>query len=182
MSLPPLSFRPAAKRSWSPAARATDSSRIRRRLAASALIGAAGLIVFGPLLVAEDPRPAGGARQGSDGSRAAADGPKLDDVGPFMRMKLAHSGEVLEGLALEDFGKIAQGANALALASQASSWQVLQTEDYARYSAEFRRSCESLRSAARAENLDGAALAWMEVTMKCIQCHRYVRSAERESR
>jgi hypothetical protein len=49
------------------------------------------------------------------------------------------------------------------------------TEDYARQSADFRRSCDSLRKAAKAKNLDGAALAWMEVTMKCVQCHKYVR-------
>ena len=42
-------------------------------------------------------------------------------------------------------------------------------------SREFRRACESLRSAAKDKNLDGAALAWMEVTLKCIQCHKYVR-------
>ena len=92
-----------------------------------------------------------------------------------MRAKLAHSSEVLEGLALEDFDMIGRGAQELSLASQASSWQVLQTEDYARQSAEFRRSCDTLRTAAKAKNLDGAALAWMDVTMKCIQCHKYVR-------
>jgi hypothetical protein len=101
-----------------------------------------------------------------------------DVVGEFMRAKLGHSQDVLEGLALEDFDKIARGAHELALASQASSWQVLQTEDYARQSAEFRRSCDSLRTAAKAGNLDGAALAWMEVTMKCVQCHKYVRGQQ----
>ncbi len=98
-----------------------------------------------------------------------------DAVADFMRAKLTHSQDVLEGLTLEDYDKIARGAQELALASQASSWQVLQTEDYARQSAEFRRSCDSLRNAAKAHNLDGAALAWMEVTMKCVQCHKYVR-------
>jgi cytochrome c556 len=101
-----------------------------------------------------------------------------DVVGEFMRAKLRHSQDVLEGLTLEDFDKIARGAQELALASQASSWQVLQTEDYARQSAEFRRSCDSLRTAAKAGNLDGAALAWMEVTMKCVQCHKYVRGQQ----
>jgi len=101
--------------------------------------------------------------------------PKPDDVADFMRAKLGHSQRVLEGLALEDYDLIARGAQELALASQASSWQVLQTEEYARQSAEFRRSCDSLRTTAKAKNLDGAALAWMEVTMKCIQCHKYVR-------
>jgi hypothetical protein len=99
----------------------------------------------------------------------------VDAVAVFMRAKLDHSKNVLEGLALADFDLIARGAQELSLASQESSWQVLQTEDYARLSAEFRRSCDSLRSAAKAENLDGAVLAWMEVTQKCVQCHRYIR-------
>jgi hypothetical protein len=107
-------------------------------------------------------------------------GQQPDQVAVFMRAKLGHSQNVLEGLALEDFDLIGRGAHDLSLASQASSWQVLQTEDYARQSAEFRRSCDSLRSAAKAKNLDGAALAWMEVTMKCVQCHKYVRDAARD--
>jgi len=102
-------------------------------------------------------------------------GPKPDAVADFMRAKLGHSQHVLEGLALEDYDLIVRGAQELALASQASSWQVLQTEEYARQSAEFRRSCDTLRGAAKARNLDGAALAWMEVTMRCVQCHKYVR-------
>ena len=103
---------------------------------------------------------------------------KPNDVALFMRAKLGHSQHVLEGLALADYDLIARGAHDLALASQASSWQVLQTEDYARQSREFRRACESLRAAAKDKNLDGAALAWMEVTLKCIQCHRYVRDTQ----
>lgn len=98
-----------------------------------------------------------------------------DQVAGFMRAKLAHSQNVLEGLAVEDFDLIDKGAQQLSLASEDASWQVLQTEDYARQSADFRRSCDSLRKAAKAKNLDGAALAWMEVTLKCVQCHKYVR-------
>ena len=104
---------------------------------------------------------------------------KPDDVAAFMRQKLDHSQDVLAGLALEDFEMIGRGAQKLALASQASSWQVLQTEDYARQSAEFRRSCDALNGAAKSRNLDGAALAWMEVTQKCVQCHRYIRDEKR---
>lgn len=103
---------------------------------------------------------------------------KPDQVAVFMRAKLAHSQDVLEGLAVEDFDLIDKGAQQLSLASEDASWQVLQTEDYARQSAEFRRSCDSLRKAAKGKNLDGAALAWMEITMKCVQCHKYVRDQE----
>jgi hypothetical protein len=105
-------------------------------------------------------------------------GESPDQVADFMRAKLNHSVAVLEGLAIEDYMMMAKSAQDLALASQASSWQVLQTEEYARQSAEFRRSCITLRDAAKAENLDAAALAWMDVTMKCVQCHRYVRDAQ----
>ena len=111
------------------------------------------------------------------GSRPGAEEPGIrpDQVAIFMRAKLAHSQNVLEGLTVEDYELIDKGAQQLSLASEDASWQVLQTEDYARQSAEFRHSCDRLRKAARERNLDGAALAWMEVTMKCVPCHKYVR-------
>jgi hypothetical protein len=116
------------------------------------------------------------------GSRPTADESttRPDQVAVFMRAKLAHSQNVLEGLAVEDYDLIDKGAQELSLASEDASWQVLQTEDYARQSADFRRSCDSLRKAAKSRNLDGAALAWMEVTMKCVQCHKYVRDVRDE--
>jgi hypothetical protein len=113
----------------------------------------------------------------ADGVPAAARAAEPDQVAAFMRVKLAHSQDVLEGLSLADYDLIAKGAQELSLVSQAASWQVLQTEEYARQSAEFRRSCDTLRRVAGEKNLDGALLAWMEVTMKCVQCHRYVRDA-----
>lgn len=128
----------------------------------------------------------GGASVGQRGQEAPAGNGaderppaiKPDDVAVFMRAKLDHSRHVLEGLAMEDYQAIYRAAHDLALASQASTWEVLLTEEYARQSADFRRSCESLRTAARDENLDAAALAWMEVTLKCVQCHKYVRQAD----
>jgi hypothetical protein len=110
---------------------------------------------------------------------AVSDQPAAPDrVAAFMRAKLAHSQHVLEGLAVGDYDLIARGAHDLALASQDSNWQVLQTEDYVRQSAEFRRSCDTLRAAAAAKNLDAALVAWMDVTMKCVRCHRSMRDAE----
>jgi len=128
---------------------------------------------LGAVVVLAPPFPTGGPLGSL--SHAAQTAVEPDRVAGFMRAKLAHSQDVLEGLSLEDFDLIGKGAQELSLVSQDSSWQVLQTEDYARQSAEFRRSCDTLRKAAQEENLDGALLAWMEVTMKCVQCHRYVR-------
>jgi cytochrome c556 len=96
----------------------------------------------------------------------------------FMRLKLVASQKVLEGLVREDFEAIAKNAEELRLLSLDASWQVLQTAEYAQQSLEFRRSAEAVTVAAKKKNLDGAALAYLEVTMKCVNCHKYVRAAQ----
>src|SRR5258708_3321573 len=97
------------------------------------------------------------------------------NVRDFMRAKLSHSQKVLEGLTTEDFDMIAKNSQAMSLLSQATNWQVLQTEEYLQQSRDFRRTADSLTEAAKKKNLDGAALAYVELTMKCINCHKYVR-------
>jgi cytochrome c556 len=96
-------------------------------------------------------------------------------VRDFMRAKLTHSQKVLEGLTTDDFDMIAKNAQAMSLLSQATNWQVLQTPEYLEQSREFRRAADAVTEAAKKKNLDGAALAYVEMTMKCINCHKYVR-------
>jgi cytochrome c556 len=98
-----------------------------------------------------------------------------DDLRDFMHAKLTHSQKVLEGLTSNDFDLIAKHAEQLTQVSQASNWQVLQTEDYIEQSREFRRASSAVRDAAKKKNLDGAALAYVDMTMKCVNCHKYVR-------
>jgi len=96
-------------------------------------------------------------------------------VSEFMRAKLTHSQRVLEGLATEDFDLIAKHAQEMSLLSQASTWQVLQTAEYRDRSTEFRRAADAVGEAAKKKNLEAAALAYVDVTMKCVNCHKYVR-------
>ncbi|MBX3415165.1 MAG: hypothetical protein KF708_20945 [Pirellulales bacterium] len=100
---------------------------------------------------------------------------KPNEVADFMQLKLRHSQEVLEGLAVEDFDQIAKNAQDLSLLSQAASWNVLQTEEYLQQSGEFRRTADALTKAAKEKNLDAAAIRYVELTMKCVHCHKYVR-------
>ncbi len=97
------------------------------------------------------------------------------EVADFMRMKLDHAQRVLEGVALEDFSLVAKHSQEISLLSQAASWRVLQTPEYLQHSAEFRRTADELTKAAQERNLDGAALKYVELTMKCVNCHKYVR-------
>ncbi len=102
--------------------------------------------------------------------------PEVNDVQAFMRVKLDDSKKVLEGLTVEDFDLIFKNAQAMSLLSEDATWQVLQTPEYAQRSAEFRRAADSLATAAKKKNLDGAAFAYVDLTMKCIDCHQYVRT------
>lgn len=102
--------------------------------------------------------------------------PKVNDVSAFMRLKLRHSQQVLEGVALEDFDLIAKNAQQLSLLAQDENWRVYQTLEYRQHSAEFGRIADQLTKAARDKNVDGATLAYMQLTMSCVNCHKYTRS------
>lgn len=113
-----------------------------------------------------------GALVGSAGHSAPP-----NDVQAFMRLKLPHAHRVLDGIILEDYDLIAKSANQLSLLSQEANWNVLQTPEYLQHSVEFRRAVESVSRAARDKDADEATLAYMEMTLKCVNCHKYVRDA-----
>lgn len=88
-----------------------------------------------------------------------------EDIATFMRAKLQHSQRVLEGLTTENLSMVAKNSQAMSLLSQDQMWRVLQTPEYFQRSAEFRRAVDSLTEAAKKENLDGATLAYVDVTL-----------------
>ena len=93
----------------------------------------------------------------------------------FMRDKMELAQKVLEGLALEDFDLIAAKAQRLSAMSQEAPWQVFENPDYAQHSAAFRREADALARAAKKKNIDAATLAYMRLTMNCVDCHKFVR-------
>jgi len=101
-----------------------------------------------------------------------------DNVKKFMRAKLLYSKNVLEGLAAEDYDLIAKDSQQLTLLSLDADWQVIHTPEYARLSLAFRKEAQTLTDAAKKKNLDGATLAYVKMTLKCVECHKYVRSIE----
>ena len=98
-----------------------------------------------------------------------------DNVAVFMQAKLKHSQLVLKGLAMEDYELIAKNAQAMSLLCEDENWMVLQTPEYRERSAEFRRSVDAVTEAAKKKNLEAAALGYVDVTLKCVNCHKYVR-------
>jgi cytochrome c556 len=94
---------------------------------------------------------------------------------PLMQRKLKHAQKVLEGLAIDDFDKIADNGNELLTISKLAEWKAVKTPRYATYSDEFREAVEKLIKNAKDKNLDGATLAYLEMTSSCVKCHKHVR-------
>lgn len=94
----------------------------------------------------------------------------------FMRKKLALSQDIMEGLALEDFKKIEEGARQLNAMSVAAEFMVVKEPLYADEAAEFRRTVNKMEKAAKELRLDAATLSFMDMTMSCVECHKYVRT------
>jgi len=93
----------------------------------------------------------------------------------FMRDKLELSQRVLEGLATEDFDLIIAKGTRLGAMSKEADWRLFENPDYDQQSAVFRRHVNSLVKVAKDKNLDAATLAYVRVTMSCVDCHKLVR-------
>ena len=96
-------------------------------------------------------------------------------TGDFMAVKLDLSRSIVAGLAMADFARIEKAADELKKMSMESGWNVQTTPDYLKLSAEFRESTDRLQAAAASKNIDGTTLAYFEVTLNCVRCHKYIR-------
>jgi hypothetical protein len=102
--------------------------------------------------------------------------PKVHDL---MVKKLQNSQKVLEGIALNDPELIAKHARELIEISKQAEWRVFKTPRYELWSNEFRRNAETMADAAKVKNLEGATLAYVDLTLTCVKCHKYVREERR---
>ena len=97
------------------------------------------------------------------------------DLEQIMQRKLDHSHAILEGLIFADFDALEDSAEALEALSQEAGWFVLQTPEYAQRSAAFRAAVREIGISARERSVEGAALGYVDMTLKCVQCHALLR-------
>ena len=96
----------------------------------------------------------------------------------FMRMKLNYTQNILEGLTTRDFGLIISGAEEVERITHAEAWNSNDFADYQKISDELRSVAKHLKKAGQNSNLEAAALRYFELTMKCMDCHQYLRKAD----
>ena len=93
----------------------------------------------------------------------------------FMAKKLDYSREIVAGLATENFERIGKAAEDLMMLSHEADWEVITTEEYLKASRDFRDTAARLRDVSHEKNIDGATLAYFEVTLNCVRCHKQLR-------
>ena len=101
---------------------------------------------------------------------------KQDPVVTLMKAKAGYAHRLLDAVVLGDVESAREQAFRLKAVAQTADWNVMKTPEYVRESDAFLRATEALLKAAQNSNRDAVALAYVEVTLSCVRCHRYVKA------
>jgi hypothetical protein len=107
---------------------------------------------------------------------------KESGVKEAMRQKAACSQQVLVGITLEDYGLIASNAEKLLELSNKTNWYSRQVPEYELFLNEFRRNAQDLMKAGQQKDLDAASLAYVQMTLSCVSCHKFIRKSSGRGR
>jgi hypothetical protein len=88
----------------------------------------------------------------------------------WKKLDLAH--DSLDAIALDDFEALEAYASDLSSLSLSAGLALTETEGYRRQSREFREAAQALLRAARKRDTEEAALAYVDLTLRCLGCHR----------
>ena len=105
-----------------------------------------------------------------------------DPIRQLMKAKAGYAHRLLDAIVMEDFDAVREQAFRLKAVAETGDWKVVDTPEYVAESDAFIRATERLVEASREKSGDGAALAYMDVTLRCLHCHRYMREHPAESR
>jgi len=98
-----------------------------------------------------------------------------------MRLKLFFAQGILEGITTENYPLIATNSYKLKHFSQSPAWDLRKAPEYRRLTTDFQRSVDAVARAADKGNVDGATVAYFQLTTSCVTCHKYLRGAEMSS-
>ena len=96
-------------------------------------------------------------------------------VNQFMHRKLDLAKDALKGIVVEDFKLIKSSAESLEKMSRDAEWDAYKLPEYIQFSTEFRRIVRTMGKRADEKNIDGSANAYVQLTMSCVECHKFTR-------
>lgn len=123
--------------------------------------------------------PAGEAKDGDAKTTDPADAKNPRQVSVWMRKKLDYSQNILAGITAGDFELVGQNANAMKGLNRIESFVRGRTPGYKAQLQIFQEANDEILRQAQRENADGAALAFTQLTISCINCHKHIREAEK---
>ncbi len=93
---------------------------------------------------------------------------------PVMEQKLTHAQNILSAIAKEDYAKLSENAEGLRKLAE-KQWIEKETPEYRAQLKDFWVVLEGIRASADDKDIDGATLAYMQMTLSCVRCHKYLR-------
>jgi hypothetical protein len=108
--------------------------------------------------------------------------PKADEQQPsfWMRKKLDYSQNILAGIATADFDKIVENAEAMQALSKIEGFVRGRTPGYRTQLQIFEDSNQEILYQAKRDNVEGAALAFTQLTISCVNCHKQLREQSKK--
>jgi hypothetical protein len=110
-------------------------------------------------------------------ARGRDEQPKDDEASVWMKQKLSATQNILHGLTKADFDAIEKNAQAMLVVGYLEKWVRAGTPGYDRMLKDFQYANKALTLAAREKNVDGATIAYLQLTISCVNCHKIVRDA-----
>jgi hypothetical protein len=96
----------------------------------------------------------------------------------WMQKKLDYSKNILAGIATADFDKIVQNAESMRHLSSIEGFIRGRTPGYRTQLQIFQESADEIIRQGNKDNVEGAALAFTQLTISCVNCHKQLREAK----
>ena len=105
---------------------------------------------------------------------------KEQDMNFWMKRKLEYSQNILSGLATADFEAISKNAESMGRLSRLEQWvRRTDAEEYRTQLRVFLTANKDLIREADRKNIDGATLAFTQITLSCVNCHKVLRDQKK---
>lgn len=103
---------------------------------------------------------------------------KEEEPSFWMKKKLEYSEKILEGLTAADFEEISKNAKMMGQLNAIEDFVRGRDESYEFHLKSFNYANRDLLRQAAEEDIDGAALAYTQLTLSCVNCHKHLRDTK----
>lgn len=96
----------------------------------------------------------------------------------WMEKKLEYTQDIFRGLVSGDLDEVAEKSEKMRVLSRVEGWIRRGKPGYRAQLQAFELANSEILRNARADKIDGATLAYQQLTVSCVSCHKILRSGE----